>query len=189
VNELKAYEPDHEVIRRDLGFDPVPHPSADYASALSTREAYLAALETNALDLSELLIKELEASDLIVIGTPMNNFAVPSCLKAWLDHVIRIGRTLGSGPDGKFGLLSDRPVYIAISSGDIFEGPGAKQPDFLTPYLTAALGCIGLKKISTFSIQNTARTEEEVLLQRLLQLQSTISSTVGGRTLSSAATG
>lgn len=183
LNEFTATYRGSTVTTRDLGFHPVPHPSTAYATALSTRKAYMAALETDALDLSEALIKELEASDVVIIGTPMNNFTIPSSLKAWLDHIIRMGRTLGAGPDGKFGLLADRPVYIGIASGDIFEGPGAKQPDHLTPYLTSAFGCIGLSSLTIFAIQNTARTEEQDLLQRVSQLQSAISRTICDRPL------
>lgn len=174
------------VTTRDLGFHPIPHPSSDYAYALSTREAYTQALTTNVLDTSEELIREVETADIIVIGTPMNNFTIPSNLKAWLDQVIRMGRTLGSGPDGKFGLLADRPVYVGIATGDLFQGPGAKQPDHLTPYLTSALGCIGLHSMTVFALQATARTEEEILLQQLNQLQNAISRTICDRPLEAA---
>lgn len=180
-NEFTAIYRDATVIRRDLGFDPIPHPSTDYATALSTREAYMAAQGTDAFIISELLIREIEAADVIVLGTPMNNFTVPSCLKAWLDHVILMGRSLGSGPDGKFGLLADRPVYVAIASGDSFSGPGAKQPDHLTPYLESAFGCIGLSSMFVFAIQNTARTAMPELVDRLDQLQTTVSRTICDR--------
>ena len=63
--------------------------------------------------LSEYLIAELDAADIVVIGTPMNNFTVPSTLKAWIDHIVRIRRTFRSTPAGKVGLLRDRPVIDA----------------------------------------------------------------------------
>lgn len=187
-DEFKATYPGVTIMRRDLGFDPIPHPSPDYASALSTREAYMAAQGTDAFVISELLIRELEAADVVILGTPMNNFTVPSCLKAWLDHVILMGRTLGSGPDGKFGLLADRPVYLAIAAGDTFSGPGAKQPDHLTPYLESAFGCIGLSSLFVFAIQNTARTGTPELEERIQQLQSTISRTICDRPIQTAQT-
>lgn len=187
-DEFKATYPDVTVMRRDLGFDPIPHPCTEYATALSTREAYMAAQGTDAFVISELLIREIEAADVIVLGTPMHNFTVPSCLKAWLDHVMLMGRTIGSGPDGKFGLLADRPVYVAIASGDILSGPGAKQPDHLTPYLGTAFGCIGLSSMFVFAIQNTARTEMNELVDRIDQLRPTISRTICDRPVQAAET-
>jgi Acyl carrier protein phosphodiesterase len=109
-----------------------------------------------ALDLSESLIREVEEADVIVIGTPMNNFTVPSVLKAWIDQVLRLGRTFKSTPNGKVGLLRDRPVLIGVASGAVFSGDRANQPDFLTPYLTAVMETIGLKTIQFLAVQATA---------------------------------
>ena len=54
--------------------------------------------------------------DAIVIGTPMNNLTVPSVFKAWIDQVLRAGRTFKSTPTGKVGMLRDRPVFVGIAS-------------------------------------------------------------------------
>ena len=104
---------------------------------------------------SEELIQELESSDIVVIGTPMHNFTVPSSLKAWIDHIVRVRRTFNVSPEGKVGTLRDRPVFVAISSGGRFSGERARQPDFLTPYLKAILGTIGLHDLTFFSVQGT----------------------------------
>jgi FMN-dependent NADH-azoreductase len=69
----------------------------------------------------------------IVIGTPMRNFSIPSVLKAWIDQILRVGRTMKSTPAGKVGMLRDRPVFIGVASGAVFADDGANQPDFLTP--------------------------------------------------------
>ena len=164
VERLLSRHPSATIMRRDIGLALIPHPATDYASALSNRAAYVAALSGSALNLSEELIKEVEAADLIVIGTPMNNFTIPSVLKAWLDQIMRMGRTMVSSPTGKVGLLSDRPVLVAVSAGDVFQGERAKQPDFLTPYLTAAFNVIGLKTTYFFPLQATSRLQEEALL-------------------------
>jgi FMN-dependent NADH-azoreductase len=104
---------------------------------------------------SEELIQELESSDFVVIGTPMHNFTVPSALKAWIDHVVRARRTFNVTKEGKVGRLRDRPVFVAVSSGGRFSGERARQPDFLTPYLKAVLGTIGLHDLTFFSVQGT----------------------------------
>lgn len=159
VEKLLAVEPGSSVNRRDLGINPIPHATSDYAAALASPVAMTVASSSGAMDLSEMLIREVEAADALVIGTPMNNFTVPSVLKAWIDQLLRVGRTVRSTPEGKVGLLRDRPVFIAIASGGVFAGKQANQPDFLTPYLSAAFGCIGLKNLQFLSVQSTAFLE------------------------------
>ena len=105
---------------------------------------------------SEELIQELESSDYVVIGTPMHNFTVPSALKAWIDHIVRVRRTFNPSKDGYVGVLRDRPVFVAVSSGGRFSGERARQPDLLTPYLKAVLGVIGLHDLTFFSAEGSS---------------------------------
>jgi FMN-dependent NADH-azoreductase len=164
VSQLFVIDPDASITRRDLGRDPIPHADSDYATALSSPGALAAGQSDRALSLSEQLIQEVEAADVLVIGTPINNFTVPSVLKAWIDQILRMGRTMGASPTGeKFGLLKDKPVYIGIASGGVFTGDRAKQPDFLTPYLTAAFGCVGLHSLQFFPLQATAFLDHDRL--------------------------
>jgi FMN-dependent NADH-azoreductase len=86
----------------------------------------------------------------------MHNLTVPSVLKAWIDQILRAGRTFMSTPAGKVGMLRDRPVFVGIASGGVFAGEKANQPDFLTPYLSAVLGSIGLKTLQFLPVQATA---------------------------------
>jgi FMN-dependent NADH-azoreductase len=155
VERLLRVAPGASISRRDLGADPLPHTGADYAFALST-PATLAAPPKGAVDISEALIREVETADVIVIGTPMYNFTIPSILKAWIDQILRVGRTMKSTPAGKVGMLRDRPVFIGVASGGVFSGERANQPDFLTPYLSLALNSIGLKTLQFLSVQATA---------------------------------
>jgi FMN-dependent NADH-azoreductase len=108
-----------------------------------------------------MLIQEVEAADAIVIGTPLNNLTVPSVFKAWIDQILRAGRTFKSTPAGKVGMLRDRPVFIAVASGGVFRGDRANQPDFLTPYLSVVLGSIGLKTVQFLTIQATAFLDQD----------------------------
>ncbi|HEY4251399.1 MAG TPA: NAD(P)H-dependent oxidoreductase [Roseomonas sp.] len=156
VARLAAIMPGATIIRRDLGLEPIPHHEADYAAVLSSPATLAAGAASDAVGLSERLIREIEAADVLVIGTPMNNFTVPSVLKAWIDQVLRVGRTIKPTPAGKVGMLPDRPVFVGIASGGVFSGDRANQPDFLTPYLSAALGCIGLHTVRYLPLQATA---------------------------------
>src|SRR6201999_2220039 len=86
----------------------------------------------------------------------MHNFTIPSSLKAWIDHIVRVRRTFTMTTEGKAATLRDRPVFVAVSSGGRFSGEHAHQPDFLTPYLKTVLGIIGLHDVTFFSIEGSA---------------------------------
>jgi FMN-dependent NADH-azoreductase len=112
------------------------HVDESYAIDLgSTQQSFTATAQGGSISQSEELIQDLEWADFVVIGTPMHNFTVPSALKAWIDHIVRVRRTFNVTTEGKVGTLRDRPVFIAVSSGGRFSGERARQPDFLTPYL------------------------------------------------------
>jgi FMN-dependent NADH-azoreductase len=119
-----------------------------------------------AFEVSEALIQELEAADAVVIATPMHNYTVPAVLKAWIDQIVRIHRTFRSTPAGKVGLLRDRPVFVVAASGGWFTGPSPNgapaQPDFLTPYLRAALATIGLMEVNVIALEGLTRGADQV---------------------------
>jgi FMN-dependent NADH-azoreductase len=153
VDRLRAREPMATVVERTLGDGSIAHVDANYALAQHSATAEVSALGVIAQ--SDVLIRELEQSDVIVIATPMHNLGVPSVLKAWIDHVVRARRSFHVTAEGKVGALRDRPVFVAIASGGRFSGEHARQPDFLTPYLTVILGMIGLHDVRFFSVEGT----------------------------------
>lgn len=112
--------------------------------------------------LSERLIAELEAADFVVIGTPMNNFTVPSTLKAWIDHIVRIRRTFRSSPEGKIGLLRDRPLIVVSAHGGYCGDTPPGQPDFLTPYLRAIFATIGIETVDFLRLEGMSRGPDAV---------------------------
>jgi FMN-dependent NADH-azoreductase len=65
------------------------------------------------------LIEELKAADVVVIGAPMYNFSIPSSLKAWIDQIVRIGKTFGYRPNGPQGLLGEKRVVVITSRGGV----------------------------------------------------------------------
>ncbi|MEP9378702.1 NAD(P)H-dependent oxidoreductase [Aquabacter sp. CN5-332] len=152
VDHLLAKEPASVVVDRNVSDDALGHVDQDYAVS---QHSLADVSQNGSAAVSEPLIKELESADFVVIGTPVHNFTVPSALKAWIDHVVRVRWTFDVTAHGKVGRLHDRPVFIAVSSGGRFSGEGARQPDFLTPYLQAALAIIGLRDLTFFSVQGT----------------------------------
>jgi FMN-dependent NADH-azoreductase len=158
IERLVARHPGAEVINRDLSKAAEGHADAAYSNALAGRESVNGiATGRSSLDRSEELIVELEGSDGVVIATPMHNYTVPSALKAWIDHVVRVHRTFAVSADGKAGLLKDRPNLICVAAGGFYQGAYARQPDFLTPYLVAVLGTIGLHALTFFPLQGLVR--------------------------------
>jgi FMN-dependent NADH-azoreductase len=163
ISLLLKGEPAAIVVERVIGGGALPHIDDNYAAALGTTDpSSLAISRDGSISRSDELIQELEGSDLVVIGTPMHNFTVPSALKAWIDHIVRVRRTFNVTPQGKVGTLRDRPVFVAVSSGGRYSGERARQPDFLTPYLKAILGTIGLHDLTFFSVQGTASSPDAV---------------------------
>jgi FMN-dependent NADH-azoreductase len=160
VGAIRERHPEAEIVRRDLGAAPLPHATSDYANTLSSPTT-LAAPLSGSLELSEILIQELEAAGAVVIGTPMHNLTVPSAFKAWIDQIMRAGRTFTTTRAGKEGLLSDRPVFVAIASGGTFQRERSWQPDFLTPYLTAIFSSIGIHSVQFFALQATAFLDKD----------------------------
>lgn len=152
VNALCARYPALILNWRDFAAEPITPVSADYGAALMKRTP----ADDPAFIESERLIRELEHSDGLLIATPMHNFTVPAALKLWIDHVLRIGRSFSGGPEGKVGLLADRPTYIVVSSGGFHHGPQARQPDFLSEYLRVALQTIGIRDVHFIYLQGLA---------------------------------
>jgi FMN-dependent NADH-azoreductase len=167
VGFLLKREPGAIVVNRALGGSALSHIDDDYATALATAEEPSGALSpAGSMSRSEELIQELESSDVVVIGTPMHNFTVSSALKAWIDHIVRVRRTFNVTRQGKIGTLRDRPVFIAVSSGGRYSGERARQPDFLTPYLKAILGIVGLHDLTFFSVEGSSLGPEAVVEAR-----------------------
>jgi FMN-dependent NADH-azoreductase len=156
---LLQNDPTATLVNREIGDGAISHIDKDYAIS---QGASADVSQEGSMALSEELIQELEGSHMVVIGTPMHNFTVPSALKAWLDHVVRARRTFNVTADGKVGTLHDRPVFVAISSGGRVSGERARQPDFLTPYLKAVLGIVGLHDLTFFSVEGTGSSPGSV---------------------------
>lgn len=157
VDRLAEGEQSAAIITRRLDQSPPTLASAAFAAEMMAHTTADAARSVQALQESEQLIEELDAADILVISTPMHNFTVPAALKAWIDQVVRFGRTFESTPTGKIGLLRDRPVFLVIASGGIMTGEAVTQPDFLTPYLKAILATIGLKTLHVITAEALSR--------------------------------
>jgi FMN-dependent NADH-azoreductase len=153
IGFLLKGDPSAVLVSRVVGNGLIPPVDENYAVSQQSLEDVS---QEGSARRSEELIQELESSDTVVISTPVHNYTVPSGLKVWIDHIVRVRRTFDVTPHGKVGTLRDRPVLVAVSSGGRYSGTRARQPDFLTPYLKAILGMIGLHDLTFFSVEGTA---------------------------------
>lgn len=152
----KAAHPDTLVLTHDLVTDPVPHLGVDLIGGFFGKPETLTAEQQAALAISDKLIGEIEAADVIVIGAPMYNFGIPSSLKAWVDHVLRAGRTFRYTENGPQGLVVGKKVYLLLASGGVYsEGP-YKAYDFQETYLRGVLGFIGLTDVTSVRAEGMA---------------------------------
>jgi len=144
---LAGLYPSAKLIRRDLAAEPLPHLDEVTLRALSTKDPAEAERLKAAARQSDQLTDELLASDLLVIATPMWNFGIPSALKAWIDLVVRAGRTFQYSESGVVGLAKDKKAILVLASGGVFsEGPW-RPWDFVEPYLRQILGFIGITDV------------------------------------------
>jgi FMN-dependent NADH-azoreductase len=152
--------PQTPIVQRILSQSPPPLVDAGFAQSMGLHTSAESARAVAALSASETLITELEAAAALIIATPMHNFTVPATLKAWIDQVVRFGRTFTSTPHGKVGNLPDRPTFVIVSSGGYYSGELGRQPDFLTPYLTAILATIGITSVTFIRMEGLTRGDE-----------------------------
>jgi FMN-dependent NADH-azoreductase len=147
--ELRAKHPGGAIIERDLSLDPFPHLDGLTIGAFFTPPEQRNAVLTEAIRRSDAAVDEVLAADVIVVGAPMYNFGVPSGLKAWIDHIVRSGRTFRYGAAGPEGLVpSGKKVIVVSARGGVFsEGP-TKGLDFQETYLQTVFGFIGLRDVS-----------------------------------------
>jgi FMN-dependent NADH-azoreductase len=135
------------IVRRDVGADPVPHLSAETTPAIRGAEPATEAAR-EALALSDALVAELKAADLIVIGAPMYNFGMASTLKAWFDHVLRAGITFRYSEAGPEGLVKGKKAIVIESRAGLYsEGPAAAM-DSQEPHLRTLLGFMGVEDVA-----------------------------------------
>ena len=154
VAKLKAANPGAQVTYRDLAAEPLPHVDMTIRQAWTPEGEKDASLAATAAR-SKAVIEELKAADILVIGSPMYNFTVPSTLKAWIDHVAIAGQTFKYSENGPKGLLTGK-AYLALSSGGIYsQGPYAPA-EHLGSYLKSILGFLGIADVEIIRAEGVA---------------------------------
>jgi FMN-dependent NADH-azoreductase len=147
------------VTRRDVAGG-LPFINEDWIRANFTPAEERSATDRCALALSDELVAELEAADVIVIGAPIYNFSVPATLKAWIDLIARARRTFRYTESGVEGLLRNKKAYVVVPSGGVEVGSAV---DFATPYLRHALGFVGITDVEIIGARGADRGNDRAL--------------------------
>jgi FMN-dependent NADH-azoreductase len=161
VEEWKKNHFEDQIIYRDLSVTALP-PITDDWGATFLEESKLSPAQRSYLSASDKLIEELEAADIVVIGAPMYNFSISSPLKAWIDQIVRMGKTFSYRSEGPHGLLRNKKVFVITSRGGAYEkGSPAAALDFQEPYLRAILGFVGLTDVTFIHAEKQMRPEAD----------------------------
>lgn len=148
VARLQQENPAATVIDRDLINTPISHLDAEILLAGGAEAEQRTEKQQVELALTETLLEELFAADVLVIGAPMYNFSIPSQLKAWLDRIAQAGRTFRYTENGPEGLVKGKKVYIASARGGIYSEGAAAAMEYQESYLKTILGFIGVDDIT-----------------------------------------
>ncbi|MBV8428595.1 MAG: NAD(P)H-dependent oxidoreductase [Hyphomicrobiales bacterium] len=154
--EWLASRPTTRVVHRDLAADPVPHIAdqtiAGYYAAPEEMTGELRA----ATALSDNLIAELKSADVLLITVPMYNFSIPSALKAWIDHIVRINHTFSYDGRAFTGLVTGKHAYIACAYGAAgYDGGPLSAYNLLQPYLQLLLNFLGFSDVTFIGVEAT----------------------------------
>ncbi len=170
VSQWRAFRAQDSIVYRDIGQNPPPYLNHDWIASAFTPPERQEPWMKDALAESDQLVDELIAADVLVIGTPFYNFGMPAPLKAWIDQIVRLARTVGIDetklPEPYVPLLADRPRHAVIltARGGIGFGPGGEMAhmNHLEPNLITALNFIGITRIHQIAIEGQ-ETGGEVL--------------------------
>jgi FMN-dependent NADH-azoreductase len=184
VQAWEERNPGGRVIERDLARTPLTFVDLDWiAGAFSPPEQHNES-HKRALALSDELISEVIGADEIILASPMYNFAVPAALKAWVDHVVRAGKTFrytaAGKPEGLLAGKNKKVLAIVASAGSYAEGSALSAFDHEVPYLRFIFGFMGITDLrfvqagGTSAILQGRVSAEEFLTPHLKEIAAAV---------------
>jgi FMN-dependent NADH-azoreductase len=160
VAQWKQAHPGDTVTYRDIGRNPVPHVDESWIAAAFTPPDQHPPQLQEAIRLSNQLVEEFLAADVYVIGVPMYNFSVPSVFKAYIDQIVRVGRTVAFEPDDSANvfkpLVLGKRMFVIEARGDSGFQTGGRyeKMNYHDPYLVTVFGFIGITDITFIHVEN-----------------------------------
>ncbi len=161
VSQWRASHPGTVVDYLDLAVDTPNHLSADSIGfRAAPGVAPLTEVQERENAVSEALVSQLLAADVIVLGAPLYNFSIPSQLKAWIDRIAQPGRTFTYTDKGPKGLATGKTVIIASSRGGSYSTTEAGRAlEHQESYLQTVLGFIGITDVRFVRAEGLAMGE------------------------------
>src|SRR6202051_4764313 len=137
VAAFNKRRPEAKIVVRDVAAaEPVPHLNAERFGAFITKPEERSPAQRAVVAYSDILINELKEAGVIVLGLPMYNFGVPSQLKAYFDHIARVGVTFKYTEKGPVGQLTGKKVYVFAARGGLYAGtPLDTQTSYVRDFL------------------------------------------------------
>lgn len=160
IEQWKHLYPNDTVTYRDVGRNPIPHVDETWIAAAFTPPEQRTPELWNAIRLSDELVDELFATDIYILGVPMYNFSVPSTLKAYIDQIVRSGRTFEFVPEDSENpykpLVLGKKMFVITARGASGYEDGGRYAhlNHLDPYLEAVFGFIGITDITFVHVDN-----------------------------------
>ncbi|WP_020531923.1 FMN-dependent NADH-azoreductase [Flexithrix dorotheae] len=160
VENWKKKNPNDIFSYREVGLDEIPAINEKWIASAFIKPENRTPENQVGVKLSNQLVREFKEHNVYVIGSPMYNWSIPSGLKSYIDQLMRINETwkFRSGePDGDYvGLLNSKKMFILSSRGDTGYGENEKNQhmNFQTTYLKFVFGIMGIKDITTISLDN-----------------------------------
>ena len=147
------------VVRyRDLAARPIAHLTAEMLQGAEGDAP--PGLERERQE-SEAIVEEFLAADVVVIGAPMYNFGISSQLKAWIDRVVRAGRTFRYEANGPVGLAGGKRAVVVSSRGGAYSSAERSHLDFQESYLKLILGFMGVTDVRVIRAEGLAMGAEQ----------------------------
>ncbi|WP_204138663.1 FMN-dependent NADH-azoreductase [Halomicronema sp. CCY15110] len=154
--------PQDRVTYRDIGRKPVPLIDERWIAAAFSDPAHHTLEQAAALQISNELIDEFLAADCYIFGVPMYNFSSPAGFKAYLDQIVRVGRTFSIEADGSYrGLATGKKLLVITARGGSYLPETATHAyDQQEPYLHLIFGFMGITDITVIHADNLAAGDE-----------------------------
>lgn len=165
ITAWKQAHPNDTVTYRDLGHHPVPHVDEPWIAAAFTPPEQRSPELNQAIELSDTLVDEFLAADRYIFGIPMYNLSIPSTFKAYIDQIVRVGRTFAVTEQGLAGLVdsSKKMLVITARGGSYQQGTPAASYDLQEPYIRSIFGFIGITDIKFIHVDNLNYDREKSL--------------------------
>lgn len=164
VAELASRDDKAEIVQRDLASSETAHVSTTALPSVhpaATPASDLDAAGQATRGVSDAILEEFLAADVIVLGAPMYNFLIPSQLKAWIDRIVIPGTTVRYTAEGPEGLAGNKKLIVAIARGGVYPPGGAgKFVDFAEDYLRTIFSFIGIDDIQFVIAEGLSMGEE-----------------------------